>query len=209
MNQYSILLAHRHEPKNDDALLVAINSMLNSADMNFTLLIDTETPADPYQAWNKLARQAVTEWIIFTNSDVFFAPHFDSDFLRGVAPDTIATGVLVEAGAIGVSPANVHQDFGMRPDTYDRLAFHNWASLHREDTFPGDGWYMPCMMHRDTFVRSGGFATSDGAFPQPLDIWFWERWRGMGNKVKRVNSFAYHLQNWSNPLEQGKAVRFG
>lgn len=208
MNRYSILVAHRREARNDDALTVAIHTMMRNATHDFDLLIDTETPADPYKAWNALARQAKTDWIIFTNSDVFFAPEFDAAFLSAAEPHTIITGVLVEPGAIGVAASNVQMDFGMTPGTFYLDAFNTWVDQHRADTFPGDGWYMPCMMHRETFVNSGGFAVSDGVFPQPLDIWYWERWRGMGNKVKRVNSFAYHLQNWSNPLEQGKAVRF-
>lgn len=208
MAEISILIPHKHEPENDKALKIALECLIDNTDHDYEILVDSTTPGEPYTIINHLAMQARSTWLVFSNSDVFFGPHWDTPLLAVAQPDTIVTGVLVEAGAIGVAQQNIRANFGMTPDFFHRQAFEafcaqaNWIA-------DGEGWYFPCLIHRARFLEMGGFDTSNGGFPLPLDIQFWEKWKAAGKQVQRVASYAYHLQNYSNPAEQAKAVRRG
>lgn len=207
MADISILIPHKHEPENDKALKIALECIIDNTDHDYEVLIDTTTPGEPYTLINRMAMQASSEWLVFSNSDVFFAPHWDTPMLEAAQPDTIVTGVLVEAGAIGVAQQNIRLNFGMTPDRFFRKGFEAWCAEYR-GPIDGDGWYFPCLINRNRFLEMGGFDTTKGAFPfVPLDIIFWEKWRAAGKQVQRVRSFAFHLQNYSNQNEQLKAVR--
>jgi hypothetical protein len=185
MTEISILIPHKHDRENDKALKIALDCLIDNTDHDYEIIIDSTTPGDPYMG-----------------------PHWDTPLLAAADNDAIITGVLVEAGAIGVAQQNIQANFGMTPEAFNRPAFEqfcaqaNWA-------IDGDGWYFPCLINRGHFLQMGMFDTSEGGFPLPLDIRFWERWKAAGNRVQRVASYAYHLQNWSNPEEQVKAVRHG
>lgn len=205
MPDLSICISHKHTERNDAALKVALDCIVSNTQCDYELLVDTTTPLDPYRVYNHLVRKSSTPWCVLTNSDVFFAPGWDVEWLEQADERTILSGILAECGAIGVAYGNLKQNFGMRPETFNRDAFEAWAvDCH----FPkGDGWYMPCLMPRDKFLDLGGFDTS-GVFAQdPVDKWFWTAWEASGGAVKRVRSVAYHLQCWSSEFEQTKEVR--
>lgn len=208
MASLSILIPHKHEKENDKALKIALECIIDNTDHDYEIIVDSTTPGEPYTLINRMAMQAASEWLVFSNSDVFFGPHWDSPLLEAAQPDTIVTGVLVEPGAIGVAAQNIKANFGMQPDFFHRQAFEQFV-LQSNWRVEGDGWYFPCLINRARFIGMGCFDTSRGGFPLPLDIQFWEKWKAEGNRVQRVGSYAYHLQNYSNPDEQLKAVRRG
>lgn len=205
MPEISILIPHKHAPHNDDALAICLDCILRNTRCDYELLVDTTTPADPYAIYNHMAAKAAGKWIVFGNSDVFFAPDWDVELLKAAHQYRIITGVLVECGAIGVSDRNVAQDFGRTPQTFRRAQFDTWVSLQTSFRETG-GWYFPCLMHKGMFLQRGGFDISRGAFPTPLDGYFWDEWKAMGGEVRQVMSFAYHLQNYSD-LERTKEAR--
>jgi len=106
-----------------------------------------------------------------------------------------------------VNDRNVSQNFGMRPDSFDRTAFEAWTATIPGGLPGGLGWFMPSMHHRETFLAVGGVDISRGSFPDPLDEDYWNKWKSAGRHVRRVSSYSYHLQNWSNPVEQAKEIR--
>lgn len=205
MADLSICIAHKHTARNDAALKVALNCIVDNSLFAYELVVDATTPSDPYGIYNKLVKQATTPWCVLTNSDVFFAPKWDYAFLENAEERTILAGILVECGAVGVAYGNLKENFGMTPETFDRESFEAWAEdCHFPD---GTGWYMPCLMPREKFLDLGGFDTSGVFEEDPVDKWFWEAWQTSGGLLKRVHSVAYHLQNWSNSEEQEKDVR--
>lgn len=209
MAEISILIPHKHDRENDKALKIALECIIDNTDHDYEILIDATTPGEPYTLINRMAQQASAPWLVFSNSDVFFGPHWDTPMLQAADNDMIVTGILVEAGAIGVADQNIRANFGMTPDFFHRQAFEQFCAVANYPLI-GDGWYFPCLINRARFLDMGGFDTTKGAFPfVPLDILFWEKWRAAGNRVRRVQSYAYHLQNYSNPAEQTKAVRHG
>lgn len=206
MPDLSILIPHKHEPENDKALQIALACIVANTRCDFELLIDTTTPCDPYVALNAMARAARSPWLFFSNSDIFPAPSWDEHLLIKARRGALVTATLVEPGAIGVHEQNIHRKFGMTPDTFQRPAFEAFAES-KPELPAGDGFYYYLMVHRSDFLDFGGFDTSLGPFPTPLDIFFWEKWLKAGKLIKRSAALVYHLQNYSNSEEQIKAVR--
>lgn len=200
MPNVAILIPHKRNRANDRALTIALACLVANTDVDYEILIDSETPACPYAVINRLAWKTTADWLVFSNSDVFFAPGWVEAMLTEAKPDTIATGVLVECGAISVADENVDRNFGRTPDAFNREEFEQWAADQTE--IPrGEGWYFPSMHHRETFLARGGFDIHLGAFPQPLDIWYWNKWKADGLRVRRTASYAYHLQNFSSDYD--------
>lgn len=203
----SILIPHLAGPENDKALRICLDCLIANTSVVYELIIDT-TRGGVYSFINRMARAASADWIVFLNSDVFMAPNWAQPMLDAAEPNKIVSGVIVECGAIGVNTANVHRNFGMRPETFQRAEFEQWVA-ESAVSLSGDGWYFPSLHNREAFLDMGGFDTTLGEFPVPLDIDYWNRWKQRGGSIQRVPSFCYHLQNYSNEEEQHKAVRGG
>jgi len=207
MSRIAILIPHKHTYANDRALSVALDCIIANTGVDYEILIDSETPACPYQVINRMARQTQVEYLVFSNSDIFFAPGWAEPMLAMAQPNRIVTGVTVECGAIGVNILNHHHNFGMTPDRFDRAAFERWV-IEAPEVPQGNGWYFPSMHNRQAFLDAGGFDTSKGAFPDPLDADYWDRWEKSGQHIHRVLSFCYHLQAFSFADENQKSVRY-
>ena len=201
----SVLVAHKRDKHNDLALLRLVDMLTRHTDGDYELLIDSTTPADPYRVYNKLAAQASCEWLLFANSDTWPGPGWDTAMLEEASEGRVVTPILVEPGAIGVAAGNVALNFGMTPESFDAQAFEDW--VQRGDYAPqGEGWHMPCLIHAKAFAMTGGWPVAQ-AFPHPNDMLWREAWKRDGGIVVQCGAVWYHLQNYSNPEEQTKAVR--
>lgn len=206
MSTISILLPHKHDPENDKALHIALACIVANTHCDYELLVDSTTPAEVYTVVNQLARSAHSEWLFFTNSDIFVAPNWDTVLLRHARRDVMVKPTLIEPGAIGVHHENIHADFGMTPETFRQTDFEAFCATN--PPIPGpEGFYYYALVHREEFLSRGAFDLTRGGFPLPLDIFFDEAWKNDGHQILHVQSYVYHLQNWSNPVEQVKAVR--
>ncbi len=193
----SILIPHLQTRSNDAALRAALECIIDNTGVSYQLIVHADCErGDVYTVFNDMARRASANWLVFSNSDVFFAPDWVDPMLAAANVGKIITSVLVEPGAIPVSSQNVERDFGRTPQFFHRQRFEVYAK--HAPMPPGDGWYMPCLINREEFLYMGGFDTSKGVFPAQLDVDFWRRWRESGRTVQRVRSFAFHLQNYSN-----------
>jgi hypothetical protein len=209
MPKLTVLIPHKHDPENDKALAIALACLATNTRADFELLVDTTTPADPYVVLNRMAAAAHGEYLFFSNSDIFVAPGWDIDLLAKAQQNTMVTATLVEPGAIGLFPGNMRRDFGMTPDTFRRADWEHWAAVPDGDLPDGEGFYYYALIHREMFLARGAFDTRLGTFPTPLDIHFWDAWKADGLPIVRSAALVYHLQNYSNPEEQSKAVRHG
>lgn len=209
MPKLSVLIPHKHEPENDKALAIALSCLAANTVNDFELLVDTTTPADPYVVLNDMARRAVGDYLFFSNSDIFVSPGWDFDLLAKAQPSVMVTATLVEPGAIGVFTGNMQRNFGMTADTFRRAEFEAWAAAPDGALPDGAGFYYYALIHRKTFLDRGAFDLSRGTFPEPLDIYFWNNWLEDRLRIERSSALVYHLQNYSNPEEQAKAVRRG
>lgn len=204
MPALSILVPHKHTRWNDAALHVALDCLIDNTQCDYELLMDSTTPAGVYGIYNRLARQASAEWIVFFNSDTFVAPGWDVALLAKASTTRITTPILVECGVMGVNTRNVQKNFGMTPQTFRRAEFETWAEKTDLQPF-SEGWYMPSLWSKKTFLTLGGFDTSQGDFPYPCDGHLHEKAAGMGIMAQQVRSFCYHLQEFSNEARTGAA----
>lgn len=204
----SVLIPHKHTAENDKALAIALSCLAQNTHSDFELIVDTTTPGDPYVLLNDMAQRARGEYLFLSNSDIFVSPGWDVDLLARADRDTIVNATLVEPGAIGVFVDNMTRNFGMTPDSFRRGEFEAWADgLDRSDYPGGVGFVYYALISREHFLARGGFDVSRGAFPEPLDSYFWQAWKKDGLRLERAYSLIYHLQCWSSEFEQQKAVR--
>jgi len=197
MPDLSILIPHKPGPSNDKAFELALNSIVDCTEKTYELIVDRTVPGNPYAIWNDMSDYAVGKTLIFTNSDVIFAPGWDV-MADHAAPNVIVTGYIVEPGNIGVAPVNIAKDFGKHPDTYRESDFHSFARKHKAPDIKEErGWYMPCAMNAEWFRSTERFPTVR-PFPHPSDIDFWEYCKNeLETKFMRARSYSYHFQNQS------------
>lgn len=204
---FSVLLPHLRNPGNDRALQVALRMLEENTDSDYILCLDT-TKSDPLiPRMNKLVEQSPTEICVFTSSDIFLAPHWDTLMMDAYALDTIVTGVVVEPGVMGVHEMNYGYNFGVTPETFKRDRFERFAEKE-VPTLAGDGWVVPYMFHRDRWLALGGLSDDQGdLLVTPADERYFQQWKVAGNKIVRTKSCAYHLQRWSDIGEQEAGKR--
>lgn len=210
----SIIFPHLRQPANDKALAIALDCIVDNTALDYELMIESVAERrDIYPVFNQMVKRANAEWVVLSNTDVFFAPQWAEPMYEARDMHTIINGVIVEPGAIGVASANKHAEYGFTPATFRRSEFESWVSEHGEVTYnlmdKGRSWYLPCLIHRDTWLEFGGFDTSTGTWPEwPVDLYTWDKWAAAGNGFRRVNSFSYHIQNWSSEREQSREMRY-
>lgn len=205
----SVLLPHLRNTSNDAAVRIAIDTLAAHTDLDYELMVEAVAERrDIYAVINRMARRALGEYIIPWNSDVFASPNWLAPLWTLRDPQAIVSPTMVECGAIPVNDRNLRMDFGRTPQTFRRAEFEAWVQAGggwRDDWRDGDAaWYFPSLINRRAFLDIGGFDTSKGGFPDPLDMDLWERWEKHGGTFQRVQSWVYHLQVWS---DQARGVR--
>lgn len=205
----SILIPHLRERANDKALAIALDCIVDNTDIDYELIIEAvETRRDIYPVLNNMTHRARAEWIVFSNSDVFLAPGWASAMYAARDENAIVTGIIAECGVIGVNSANYELHFGVTPEGYNRAGFEAWVAkdgtnIYNDKAHQARGWYFPCLMNKRAFNRAGGFNTARGTFPKdPVDMDFWDEWAVTGHGFRRVNSWCYHLQNFSSDVPE-------
>lgn len=113
----------------------------------------------PYGNWNKGAKNATTDWLIFATDDQYFPPHWDSNLLKYWKPKRLVSGRLVEPGIIPVYKTNIKKDFGVLPSEFKEREFINWCAKQRSKGFEKDGFFVPMLQYRDDYTTLGGYPT--------------------------------------------------
>jgi hypothetical protein len=199
---FTIILPHKRNPGNDAALEICLGCLIKNTADSFKLLMDAAYHAPLYERIDRMVDEARTQYCVILSSDIFVEPGWDIPMMSAINPQTFVTGVVVEPGAIGVHPQNLHMDFGRTPETFRRSEFETWA--RGAPMLEGEGWVVPLMFPREAWKALGGLYTSDpDDFPAVApDQALIDRWKESGGLVKRVRSYAYHLQRWSDVDEQ-------
>jgi len=203
---FTVILPHKWNDGNDRAFLVALDRLLANTDHEFALITDVAIQDSLQKRVNQMVRSAPTDLCVYTASDMFMAPHWDTPMLEAVNLQTFVTGVVVEPRAIALHPQNYERDFGRKPDQFHADQFDGWT-LTEAPMLDGEGWYCPYMFHRDAYFQQGGLEeTLDGEF-NDADMRLFARFKVAGGQIKRVRSFCYHLQRYSDVDEQAHPKR--
>lgn len=201
--QVSLLLPHLRNADNDAALRICLDCVVANTSLNYELLLESvQERRDIYAVVNDMAKRANADWLVFMNSDVFVSPGWIKPLWEARDHNTIVSPVMVECGAIPVSDRNLEMDFGRTPQAFRRTAFEEWVrqggGWKDEWDEHGQAWFFPSLIHKNMFNWMGGFDTSKGKFPDDLDRQFWNAWQRDGKKFRRVRSFVFHLQAYSD-----------
>lgn len=215
MADMTIILPHKRNPLNNDALQVCVDMLVRNTVNDFELLISAAVNRPLFPAIDRLFRQAQTDCLVFWNSDMFAAPGWDVAMLALFDYGAIVTNILVEPGAISMDGNNHHHDFGRRVETFRRAEFEAWSqSPEAPGTGNNEGWYAPYMISQKRYLDIGGFdfdpadvRAEDGFNNRPLDIDLFLKHKAQGGVVRRAKCYTYHLQRWSDPAEQTKGNR--
>jgi hypothetical protein len=207
---FTVILPHKRNPGNDAALRICLDMLMTNTVSDFALLMDAAEDAPLYPRINRMVQEARTQYCVITSSDIFMAPNWDVPMMAVINYERFVTNIVVEPGAIGVHPQNMHRDFGLTPSTFRRAEFEKWATGNTVPMIGGDGWVVPLMFPRDLWLSLGGLDLTMREFPYSApDQKLLDDWKAKGGSIIRARSCAYHLQRWSDEGEQTHAKRRG
>jgi len=152
----------------------------------------------PYDNWNRGAKVATTDWLVFATDDQYFAPHWDSKLLECWTPKRLVAGQLVEPGIIPVYKTNIQKDFGVLPSEFQEAEFISWCAKRSEKGFQADGFFIPMLQHRSDYDRLGHYPTA-GKFGTSTavsnDVLYVQAALKKGYEFgTALDSYSYHFQ---------------
>lgn len=204
MSAFSIILPHKRNPGNDKALSICLDMLMANTVNDYTLLMDAACDQPLVPRINRLVSHAPDDICVYWASDTFAGPRWDVAMLDSYAPTRFVTGVLIEPGMISMDGQNYHRDFGRRADTFNRADFERAVLADEIPMLQGKGWVAPYMFNRARWLDMGGLNESltspDGFTGADRDLF--DKWEAVGNAIIRAQSYAYHLQRWSDVEEQ-------
>jgi len=159
---------------------------------------------DVYAAYNNLVTVSPTDFVLLANDDMVFGPDWAVPLMSEAAPNIWVSPVLVEPGVVPVAKVNVLQDFGRDVESFQSKEWGAFVTKHRGSEVAPSGWFMPVLVHRETFLSMGGYPL-DAPFPHPNDLkLFTQIMPSFGVKhVRHYGSWAYHFQRLSQREGKG------
>jgi len=203
MNKISIVLPYL----SNSTCIDICKKYLKQNTINNYELIEIIDETDVYSAYNQGVLKANCDVVILLNDDMFVSPGWDVPFFEHCKQNTVVTGYLVESGRIPVNDRNIEYNCGITPETFDYEKFNTFVSQNitkvPEIIHNCKGWYMPVAFHKKTFVEY----PNEIKYPHPNDIDLFENILPKLNfNFIKVNSFVYHLQNYSAVLPTKKVI---
>lgn len=116
-----------------------------------------------YRCRNYCVESSLAEYVCLVSSDDAASPGWLGSLVSRLDGATLPTPKIVEPLLIGGNPDVVQigpEVLGQDPVVFDWDKWHDMAKSLREEgvTRPG-GMFMPCIVHRETFLRVGGYPT--------------------------------------------------
>jgi hypothetical protein len=207
-----IIIPHLSTPDLDASLALCTQMIREhtATCYDYDVTIDADPNICPYEKWNKAAYASKADVLVFLNNDMLVMPgwYWLAQVFDGMVPEnSVATGYLVESGAVAVNAVNVEKDFGRHPSQFKNDECEAFVVEQAVKTPPmvqgGLGWLMPLAIRREFFCQLGGYDTGTakylnrGRFPDPLDMVFFDKLARVRANMVRVNSWAYHFQRLS------------
>lgn len=154
-----------------------------------------------YNAWNFAAEKASGEIIVFVNSDMAFSKDWLENLLKRLNKTKVVSPILVESGKLNsLLPHTITKNFGRNHKTFQEEKFKDFAEVLKEDTEQILGAFMPVAIHKENFIKAGGYPEGNRILPSGLNIsgdwiFFYERLEKLGIKhTTSFDSIVYHIQ---------------
>lgn len=153
-----------------------------------------------YRAWNYGGLNADCDVMVFVNSDMAFSEGWLDNLVRNLRSDRIVTSRLVESGKLRSGQYGIEMNFGHTNLEYDDIKFQEYATKVSSPKLKSGGLFMPCIIYKDVFVKSGGYpignrTEKDGSITPGDKIFFYENLHSLGIKhYTAFDSIVYHIQ---------------
>lgn len=110
-----------------------------------------------YSAYNYGGFNSSAELICFVNSDMVFHRGWLANLLKHYDGVNIPCSRLVESGKMRSGAWGISYNFGRTPETIDREGFYEFCRQISRDKLVRSGLYMPCLLNKELFIKTGGF----------------------------------------------------
>lgn len=210
MPAFTILLPHKNNPRNNEALAICMDCLIKNTVNDFELHISIARNQLLYSTMNRLVEEAPIGVCVFLHSDMFVSPGWDEAMLALLDQNmgnTFVTGLLVEPGAIGVHPNNYEKDFGRSPDKFRREEFEAWACSEEVPKAHGEGWVAPIAFYRGVWLANGGHDLRGDDDWTNRDNDMLAKFKAKGGKIIQAQAPVFHLQRYSETEEQNHPKR--
>jgi hypothetical protein len=172
-----------------------------------------------YRAWNKAAKMAKGDYIIFLNSDFGFSDNWSTNLQKYIDDNKCICSRLVERGPLdGGMPSGrygIEKSFGNTTNNYRSEEFNEYVKIIQEDKLYPGGLYMPLLIKKShlelvNFYPEGNIISGSNIFNPtiitkeqsqmgipliPGDIVLMEKLRLHGiEHYTCFNSIIYHFQ---------------
>lgn len=110
-----------------------------------------------YRAYNSAVEFAKTDFVYLVNSDMAYTKGTLARLYERRDPNLLLASRLVELGVLESGLFGIERSFGSKPKTFRQKDFMNYASTISTPEIHDGGLYMPLLVHRETFLRLGGY----------------------------------------------------
>ena len=159
---------------------------------NLKIITHKLPPCVSYQRnTNLLVELAEHDVISYLQSDMVISPHYDTDILNQIEPNTILSATRVEPPLHGESDKTITKDFGLHPKNFN-LEKWNRYSLTVKESKEISYFFAPITFYRNVWLSIGGYDTLFRRAREDSDLV--QRCIHAGIKLKQTfNVIVYHF----------------
>lgn len=110
-----------------------------------------------YRSYNYGVAKAKGEYVLLTNSDMAYSEGFLYSMIMEADPDKYLVAKLIESGRLKPAASAVKKNLGKRIEKFKRREFNKIVNSSRQRKLEDGGLYMPALVHRETFLKFGGY----------------------------------------------------
>ena len=140
---------------------------------------------------NLLVKLAKYNIVSYLQSDMVISPHYDTDILNQIEPNTILSATRVEPPLHGESNKTITKDFGLYPKNFNLKEWNEYSITVKENK-KIDYFFAPITFYKDVWLNIGGYDTLFRRSREDSDLV--QRCIHAGIKLKQTfNAIVYHF----------------
>ena len=140
---------------------------------------------------NLLVELAKHNIVSYLQSDMVISPHYDTDILKQIEPNTILSTTRVEPPLHGESNRTITKDFGLHPKDFNLEEWNIYSQTVKEDK-EENYFFAPITFHKNVWLDIGGYDTLFRRSREDSDLV--QRCLHAGIKLKQTfNAIVYHF----------------